>query len=67
LTRFQVKQSASRFERMLWARHFVVTCELNPHDSDIIDIMDLDFRRWFPTPEIVEAAGLTTRPQLEME
>ena len=28
-----------------------------------IDIMDLDFRHWFPTPEIVEAAGLHHRPQ----
>lgn len=27
-----------------------------------IDIMDLDFRRWFPTPEIVELAGLANRP-----
>ncbi|MEM6282514.1 MAG: methylenetetrahydrofolate reductase C-terminal domain-containing protein [Chloroflexota bacterium] len=27
-----------------------------------IDIMDLDFRRWFPTPEIVTAAGLANRP-----
>lgn len=29
-----------------------------------IDIMDLDFRRWFPTPEIVEQAGLADRPEL---
>ena len=30
-----------------------------------IDIMDLDPRRWFPTVEIVEAAGLHNRPALE--
>jgi hypothetical protein len=29
-----------------------------------IDIMDLAFRRWFPTPEIVEQAGLTQRPMV---
>ncbi|MEL7236078.1 MAG: methylenetetrahydrofolate reductase, partial [Chloroflexota bacterium] len=32
-----------------------------------IDIMDLDFRRWFPTPEIVTAAGLADRPALSIE
>lgn len=31
-----------------------------------IDIMDLDFRRWFPTPEIVERAGLANRPLVGM-
>jgi 5,10-methylenetetrahydrofolate reductase len=30
-----------------------------------VDIMDLDFRRWFPTAEIVELAGLSKRPVLE--
>lgn len=29
-----------------------------------VDIMDLDPRRWFPTVEIVEAAGLQHRPAL---
>ena len=32
-----------------------------------IDIMDLDPRNWFPTMEIVEAAGLLPRPPLDEE